>query len=422
MSFTSFVDGTRWSDVHAAAACAFLAGTAMFTADFALVLHLQSTGLGGAAVATLIICGTLPMVLLAPITGRMADRFDSRTLMAASGLLQAAAITGMTLTDDLPVLLGLVILNACGTALLNPTVSALIPVIATADDLPRAVATVQTGTLIGMAAGPGMAGFVVGVHGTDGALVVALCCALLRAALCADIRTRRGGIRRDLAAHRDAADRPAWNLRGDRLLTTMVIGVAAVIACLCSVNVLEVFLVREVYGASSSTYGLIHACWTIGMAGGAWIAAAVIRRLMRDAHLAWMLMICLATTGAVCVVLGMPLPTVALLVPIMLCGGVLNACENSAMQIAVARRVPESFRGRAGAKINGTVNGATLIGFVLGGALSSALPTQTAFVVIGVATIAIVACCVPMVRRGTRDEPETVEPEPEPRPAPLVAA
>ena len=85
MSFTSFADGTRWSDIHAAAACAFLAGTAMFTADFALILELQSTGLGGAAVATLIICGTLPMVLLAPITGRMADRFDSRTLMAASG-------------------------------------------------------------------------------------------------------------------------------------------------------------------------------------------------------------------------------------------------------------------------------------------------------------------------------------------------
>ncbi|WP_035697510.1 MFS transporter, partial [Glycomyces tenuis] len=140
--------------------------------------------------------------------------------------------------------------------------------------------------------------------------------------------------------------------------------------------------------------------------------AAVIRRLKRDAHLAWMLMTGLAMTGAVCVGLGMPLPTVFLLVPLMMFGGVLNACQNSAMQISVARRVPEDFRGRAGAKVNGILNAATLIGFVLGGALSSALPTRTVFVVIGVATIAIVVCCVPMIRRGTRDEPEAAEPAP----------
>lgn len=412
MSFTSFNEGTRWPDLYSAAACAFLAGTAMFTADFALVLHLQSTGMGAAAVATLITCATLPMVLLAPVTGRMADRFDSRTLMAGSGLIQAAAITGMIFADDLPVLLGLVIVNACGTAMLNPTVSALIPVIATAEDLPRAVATVQTGTLIGMAAGPGAAGFVVGAHGTNGALVVAVCCALLRAALCTDIRTRRGGVRRDLTASSDARQ-PVWRLRGDRLLSTVVIGMGAVIACLCSMNILEVFLIREVYGASESTYGLIHACWTVGMAGGAWVAAAVIRRLKRDGDLAWMLMICLAATGTVCISLGMPLPSVGLLVPILMLGGVLNASENSAVQVSVARRVPERFRGRAGAKVNGVLHSATLIGFVLGGFLSSMLSTRTAYVVIGVATIAIVLCCVPMIRRGTReDEPEPAEAAP----------
>ncbi|HEU5128787.1 MAG TPA: MFS transporter [Glycomyces sp.] len=420
MTFTSPLDGTRWSDIHAAMACALLGGTAMFTADFALVLHLQSTGLGGAAVATLIFCATLPLVLLAPLTGRMADRFDSRALMVASGLLQAAAIIGMIVTDDLPLLLALVVLNASGTALLSPTVSALVPAIAKGDDLPRAVAMVQTGTLVGMTAGPATAGFVVAAHGTDAALVVAACCALLRAALCCDIRTRRGGVRREPAAV-GAAEAPAWNLRGDRLLTTMVIGMAVVIACLCSVNVLEVFLVREVYGASESTYGLINASWTAGMAVGAWIAAAVIGRLGRDSQLAWMLMGCLAVTGVLCVVFGMPLPTVALLVPLYLIGGALNACQNSAMQISVARRVPERFRGRAGAKVNGTVNGATLIGFVLGGALSSVLPTQTAFVVIGIATVAAVACCVPLVRRGTREEPAVAEAAPEPKPE-LVAA
>ncbi len=413
MSFTSSFEGTRWPDVHAAAACSFLGGTAMFTADFALILHLQTTGLGGAAVATLIICATLPLVLLAPLTGRMADRFDSRALMAGGGLLQAAAITGMVLTDHLPALLGLVILNAGGTALLVPTITALIPVIATDADLPRAIAMVQTGSLIGMAAGPATAGFIVAAHGTDTALAVAACGALLRAVLCTDIRTRRGGIRRETATAQDT-ERPTWRLRGDRLLTTMVIGLGSVIACLCAVNVLEVFLVREVYGASESTYGLVNASWTAGMAVGAWVAAAVIGRIGpgRDPLLAWMLMGCLTMTGAVCIAFGMPLPFVGMLVPLYLIGGVLNAVQNSTMQVSVARRVPERFRGRAGAKVNGVINGATLIGFVLGGVLSSFLPTRTAFIVIGLATIAIVVCCIPMVRRGTREEPAETQAAP----------
>src|SRR5919106_6136322 len=112
MSFTSFLDGTRWSDVNTAAVCAFLAGTAMFTADFALTLQLQTEGYGGFAIAALIISATLPLVLLAPLTGRMADRFDSRALMAISGLVQTAAIVTMAFTDNLYALYALVMVNA----------------------------------------------------------------------------------------------------------------------------------------------------------------------------------------------------------------------------------------------------------------------------------------------------------------------
>ncbi|GAB3655435.1 MFS transporter [Glycomyces tarimensis] len=413
MSFTSFNEGTRWSDVHAAAMCAFLAGTAMFTADFALAIHLQSTGHGGAAVAALIICATLPLVVLAPVTGRMADRFDSRALMAFSGVLQAAAIVAMTRTDELYLLLGLVVLNACGTALLQPTVSALVPAITAEEDLPRAIALVQTGTLLGLSAGPAAAGFVIAAHSVDAALIAAACCALLRSVLSCDIRTRRGGIRRDLTERRESG-RLTWNLRGDRLLLTMVVGLSAVIGALCAVNVLSVFLVREVYGASESTYGLVRASWTIGMVAGAWIAAALIRRMRRDSSLAWLQMACLAGIGLVSLVQGVPLFTVLLLVPINLIGGVFNAGENSALGIAVARRVPERFRGRANASIGAKVNGATLSGYFLGGVLSTFLEVRTSFLIVGLVSVAIVALCVPGIRRATRaeaDEDATPESE-----------
>ncbi len=403
MSFTSFLGGTRWSDVYTAATCAFLAGTAMFTADFALTLRLQTEGYGGFAIAALIICATLPLVVLAPLTGRMADRFDSRALMAFSGLVQTAAIVTMAFTDNLYGLYALVIVNAAGTAVLQPVVSALVPAMTRREDLPHAVAMVQTGTLVGLAAGPAVAGFLIGAHSVGAALMLAAVCAMARVLLCCDIRTRRGGIRRDVTA-RETAVSASWRLGGDRLLTAMVLGLSAVIAAMCAVNVLSVFLVREVYDATESMYGLIKACWTTGMVAGAWVAAAVIRRLDRDVQLAWMLMACLAGVGLVCLGQGLPLFTVLLMVPLNLIGGIFNAGENSALGIAVARRVPEAFRGRANAAVHGRVNAAQLIGFLLGGAMSTVMDVQVAFVAVGLVSIAIVIACLPVIRRAARDD------------------
>ncbi|MDN3241874.1 MFS transporter [Glycomyces tritici] len=403
MSFTSFLDGTRWSDVYTAAICAFLAGTAMFTADFALTLRLQTEGYGGLAIAALIICATLPLFLLAPFTGRMADRFDSRALMAASGLVQAAAIVAMAFTDNLYGLYGLVIVNAAGTAVLQPVVSALVPSMSSREDLPRAVALVQTGTLVGLAAGPAAAGFLIGANGVGAALALAAACATARVLLCCDIRTRRGGVRRPVKAD-EATAGPGWRLGGDRLLTVVVIAFSSVIAALCAVNVLSVFLVREVYDASESMYGLIKACWTAGMVVGAWVAAAVIRRLDRDVQLAWMVMACLAGVGLVCFGQGMPLFTVLLMVPLNLLGGMFNAGENSALGIAVARRVPEAFLGRANAAVHGRLSAAQLIGFLLGGAMSMVMEVQVAFAAVGLLSIAIVLACLPAIRRAARDD------------------
>lgn len=403
MSFTSFADGTRWSDVYTAAACALLSGTAMFTADFTLTLKLQTEGYGGFAVAAIIICATLPLVLLAPLTGRLADRFDSRALMVQSGLLQTASIVAMIFTDNLYALFALVILNACGTAVLQPVVGALVPSMAKPEDLPRAAAFVQTGTLAGLAAGPAVAGFVIAANGAGAALLLAAACAFARVLLCCDIRTRRGGIRREIAAQ-GRAEAASWRLGGDRILSAMVLGVSAVIAAMCAVNVLTVFLVREVYEASEGVYGVVRALWTVGMVAGAWIAAAVIRRLGRDVQLAWMLMACLAGIGLVCFGQGLPLFTVLLLVPLNLIGGVFNAGVNSALGIAIARRVPGAFLGRANATVNGRINGAQLLGFLLGGAMSTFMNVQVAFMAVGLVSIAIVLACLPVIRRAAADE------------------
>src|ERR1700704_4462991 len=54
----------------------------------ALLLRTQAGGGGAWPVVALLMAGALPLVLLAPIVGRLVDRFDSRWLLVGSGLGQ----------------------------------------------------------------------------------------------------------------------------------------------------------------------------------------------------------------------------------------------------------------------------------------------------------------------------------------------
>src|SRR5690349_12918812 len=71
-----------WRDVWLLAAAQVLSGLGASVVVTLLILNAQEHGGGsaGMAVAAVVIAAAVPMVLFAPITGRLADRFDSRLL------------------------------------------------------------------------------------------------------------------------------------------------------------------------------------------------------------------------------------------------------------------------------------------------------------------------------------------------------
>src|SRR3954463_2531944 len=56
----------------------------------ALLLRTQGQGHGAWPVVALLLAGGLPLVLFAPLVGRLVDRVDSRTLLLTSGCGQLA--------------------------------------------------------------------------------------------------------------------------------------------------------------------------------------------------------------------------------------------------------------------------------------------------------------------------------------------
>src|ERR1700704_2930962 len=83
----------RWADVYLATIARAVSTCGDFLAAIALVIALQTRGSGGFAVAALLVAAAAPPTVLAPLTGRLVDRVDSRRLLVVVTLAEAAVCT-----------------------------------------------------------------------------------------------------------------------------------------------------------------------------------------------------------------------------------------------------------------------------------------------------------------------------------------
>jgi MFS family permease len=417
MSFASaaFERPSRWRDVGLAAAARGVSYAGDMLSATALLLVLQQRGAGGYAVAALLIAASGPLVLFAPLAGRLVDRVDSRLLITTVGLGQAACCVAMAYTRSAPVLVGLVALVATGAGVTQPTFAALLPEMVRRDDLPRATAIGQTAGSVGMLAGPALAGLLVGLYGQRVPLLLDGVSFSWVAVVGLLIGTRRRPVPTITdrpASPAPAADEPAdddWGLRRDRLLLPIVVMVGLVVAAISLVNVVEVFFVRETLHASTTMYGVLAAAWTGSMMIGSWLMAK--RKGLDDAGFALLMAWMLASN---CVVIGVAglVRDVRWLLPVMVLGGIGNGAINSIIAVLLSRRAPAARRGRAFAHLGAVANAANITGYVLGGLLVGPVAPGTLLLGSGLVGMMMVGACTVPVLRAVRWERRPVATEP----------
>ena len=406
-----------------------------FLAATALVLELQRRGAGGFAVAAVLIAAAAPPVLLVRWTGRLADRADSRFLLVATGLAQAAACVALAFMSGPAEIIALVAVLAAGLAVTQPCLSALLPSMVPAEGLPRAMALSQTAGSLGAMLAPALGGVLMGQFGLRVPLLADAGSYLAIAAAGRLIRTRRGSAPRSPEPGRNVADvtaraaerrgcrtgaipasgpggsgdagRAPWSVRRDPLVRAAVALVGAVVAAASLVNVAEVFFVRGTLHSTAGVYGLMDSVWVCAsVAGGWWVA----RRRPSDAGLARLLLGSLALT-CLGVALMAAVPAVAWLAPVSVLGGVGNGGVNVAAGVLLGRRVPAAMRGRAFAVFGAVANGATVAGYVLGGVLLGVMPVRAAIAAAGLGGLAATAACaLPVLRASARERAAAREP------------
>ncbi|MDR7279724.1 MFS transporter [Catenuloplanes atrovinosus] len=367
-----------------------------------LALTLQSTGAGGFAVSGLLLAGVSPLVVLAPLTGRLVDRVDSRRLLAGVGVAQAGVCVLLAFTTAPAAIIALVALIACGLALTQPTLAALLPAMVSRDELPRATALAQTMSSIGALAAPVLAGVLAGQFGPRVPLIVDAGFFLALAAAGLLIRTRRAAAVTGDAAAR-AADTTPFRYWRDPLLGAITVAVAGVVLGVGAINVVAVFYLRETLHASTTAYGVVEGLWAAGLLAGTWATARLVRRMRDDGALVYGTLAALAGTCLAIAAMA-AVPALLWVTPLYLLGGLCNGGLNVQQNVLVARRVPAESHGRAFAILVGWVQGAGLTGYALAGFLLELLPPRTLVLALGVAGVSVAALvAVPIVRAVRRE-------------------
>lgn len=363
---------------------------------------LEVTGSAG-LVAAAMMAATIPLVILGPIAGTVADRHSRRGIVIATDAARAVATGGLGMAllrqegtpDHLALIVTVAAFNGVMGALFAPAFQALVPELVPAGRLAAANSfnqiSNQTSTLLGQALG----GIFYAAWGPATLLLVdAVSFAYAGVAAWCLPRDRSpapasAGVR--LAFRQFAADTAAgmayvWRRPG----MTAVLGVFAGVNCLfMPVFVLLPFYVREVLGAGPGWYGFLlsglgagalagsvsagvllanvraHAALVRGSLGG--VAAAVVLLGATDAT--WLAVAALATLGAL--------------------SSIINVTVFTAFQSAV----PADVRGRVMALLIASSTAAVPIGMGIGGVLGDhwrgSLPSV--FVGSGLAILALSA-------------------------------
>jgi MFS family permease len=380
--------------------------------NVALLAFVYERTRSGTWVALTTAARVAPIVLLGPLGGVAADRYDRRALLILSdvirfGLMLALAAVAVA---SLPIVLApLLAAMATAAAAVQPTcVAACTPRLVDDSDLQRANALRAAIGQAAVVVGPALGAIVLVASSPSVAILLNALTFVASAVAVAAIPA--GPV---FAPAKATADRPAGAIadiaagaRALRAAPSAVRLVAADVLCSSVYGILTVTLVllSRRLGAGDSGYGLLLAAYGIGGVTG----ASLTGRLTNPAHWRTTLTVALVLVAATLVALGSA-PTLTPALVAALFGGAGMVVGEVLSETALPRMLGDEILGRAYGLVVPTSLGGIVVGSLLAGPLVSAVGLEGAFIATG--TIVLVTCAM-LVRRplapGANDRCESL--------------
>lgn len=336
-----------------------------------LVFDLTGSGLG---VAGAVMFEVLPVLLLAPVAGLVADRLPRRSVMIRADLFRAVVALALVIAaDSVPVAYGVAFGLSAGAVLFNPAASSLLPEIVDEDDIVTANSAMWTAAVTGQVALAPIAGFVIAAWGVQVAFAINAATFLVSAAALSGLRSGRA---------RADVDVKGWSgvlagvdaVRADPLLTRL-----AAVQVLASMSAgatsgLLVVLADRWLGVGAGGFGTL-----LGAIGvGAVLGPLLLRRFIEAGDKRWLFGPFAARGGVDLTLAAVGNPVVA--------GGALVVYGMStstgmvAYQSTLQTLVPAETRGRAFAFYDVLWNAARLLSLAAGGVLAEVAGIRLVYV------------------------------------------
>ena len=351
----------------------------------------------------------VPLALLTPVAGWVADRYERRTVARLANAIDmsvALALGFFTLNDalTLPILVIFAALHGVARVFVNPAMAAIAPNIVPPGQLPQAIAMSSIAWQTGSVAGPAIGGF---LYAANPALPYWSAAALMLVAILALTPIRRvvpPPIEGESHPVRQMAEGVTYVRRHRFLLGAITLDLFAVLLG-GAIAMLPVFA-RDILHVGPEGLGLLRAAPAVGAAVVAlWFAFFPLRH-----NVGMKMLLSVAAFGAMTLLFGLSRNMHWSLLVLSLLGAfdMLSVYVRSSL---VQLHTPDSMRGRVSAVSGLAISASNELGELQAGVMAALLGPTTAVVLGGTAAMGIAGLwsyLFPELRRArTFDPPDT---------------
>ena len=343
----------------------FGSGVGTWLAFVALTVDVWDRTESGVWVAALLIADFLPVIAIGLLAGPLVDRLSRRRLMVASDLVRCVVFLALPFADRPGTIVALAAVAGFATGFFRPAVYAGLPNLVEEHELPSANALVQSIEALTTIVGPLLGGLLVAATNADVAYVINAVTFLFSAALL--VRIPAGllqAARAATAGHwRDLRDGFSliWSARA--LMTVMLAWNVGMLGN-AGVNVAEIKLAKDSFGAGDFGFGLLVGSAGLGIALGSLSAGSWIER--RSSAVVYGVGLALMAVG---IGVAAAAPNVWVAAPAVAVSGAGNGIALVCNALFVQRGAPDAMRGRVFTVLMSSNYAVLLIGMLAAGPL-----------------------------------------------------
>jgi MFS family permease len=358
-------------------------------AVFGLVLAVTKSGL---VVSGVMLSRAVPAILIGPMAGVVLDRFDRKKVMIASDLVRAVVAAGFVLTihrHDTWLLYVLSGLLMAASPFFTAGRAAILPTIATKDELHTANSLTQTTQWTTLAIGAFLGGESVAQFGFEGAFLFNAVSFLISAFCISRLKSPGRGFRPARTAHTEAEVVRPWHeyKEGLRYMRKrpLILGIGGIAVGWATgggaAQILFSIFGELVFNRGPAGIGTIWGCGGIGLIAGACVAYRIGRRISFDAYKRLMI-VCYIVHGGAYIVFSQMRSFALALVFIGLSRAAVGVSSVLNM-MQLLRHVDDRYRGRVFSTIESAQWTVMMVSMTLAGVASQSVDPRTIGAVAG---------------------------------------